>query len=66
MIATCYYAVLEVSFEQLDYTINEGAGSLRVCILLNSTLDQNVMLSLQSLPLTAQSRFQTLAMLVCI
>ncbi len=52
----CYYAVLEVSFENLEYTIDEGNGSLSVCLLLNTTLDRNVLLSIQSQSLTAQSR----------
>ncbi len=51
----CYYAVLEVSFENPVYTIDEGTGILSVCLLLNTTLDRNVLLSVQTQSLTAQS-----------
>ncbi len=49
------YTVLEVSFENPEYTINEGTGSLSVCLLLNTTLDRDVTVSIQTQSLTAQS-----------
>ena len=50
--------VVEVEFSERAYSVDEASGDLSVCVLLNSTLERIVDISIQSQPLTAQSEFK--------
>ena len=44
------------SLQQASYSTAEGNGSLSVCVLINSTAERDVVVSLVAISLTAQGR----------
>ena len=48
-------AVIEVTFQEQDYVVEEEISTLVVCINVNTSIERTVLLSLQSLSLTANS-----------
>ena len=48
------FADVIASFEQNQYPVSEGNGSVTVCITLNSTIERNITVTVSTLAITAQ------------
>ena len=51
-----YLSGVTVGLQQKSYSVGEGNGSLRVCVLINRTAERDVVISLVASSLTAQGR----------
>ena len=50
-------AVVVLSFDMPEYEAPESGGGLTVCLVVNGSLQTDIEVSVQSLPVTAQSKF---------
>ena len=48
-----------VGFDQTSYSITEGAAPLSVCTILTGVADREVMVTLTTMPISAQGRVPT-------
>ena len=55
----CFFSYLSgvtVGLQQTSYSVGEGNGSLRVCVLINRPAERDVVVFLVAISLTAQGR----------
>ena len=59
----CNFIITDVTigFEQNEYPVSEGAGSVTVCINLNNTIERNVTVTVSTQAITAQGTLPFLA-----
>ena len=43
-----FFAAVEVSFEEVAYTVNEAAGSLSVCVEITGLLERNITVNIST------------------
>ena len=52
--------MVTVNFTQSEYVVPEGPTEMMICLVANSLLERDVLVTVQSQSLTAQSKFLTI------